>query len=124
MGFALSLKQLYAIVKPTDDYKSLPAKVSNQVLKQVIHDWSAWPKARGAYYRDIHLFLARPYIPKYKHKACGRNLLIYDNQSIGQRGKQKNNGRLHRAQTEMIIATKALLCQRGKESSCNSYLHG
>jgi putative transposase len=107
--FALSLKLLYAIVKPTEDYKSLPAKVSNQVLKQVIHDWSAWQKARGAYYRESHLFSARPYIPKYKHKSCGGNWLIYDNQSIGKRGKYKNNGRLNRSKVDIIIATQSLL---------------
>jgi putative transposase len=104
---ALSLKQLYAILKPTADYKSLPAKISNQVLKQVIHDWSAWQNSIRAYHQDSHLFLSRPNIPKYKHKTCGRNLLIYDNQSLGQRGKKKNNGQLHLSQTEMIIATKA-----------------
>jgi hypothetical protein len=32
-GYALNLKQLYAIVKPKDEYKSLPPKVSNQVVK-------------------------------------------------------------------------------------------
>ena len=123
VGFALSLKLLYAIVKPTDDYKSLPAKVSNQVLKQVIQDWSAWQKARGAYYRESHLFSASPYIPKYKHKSCGGNWLIYAHQSIGKRGKYKNNGRLNRSKADIIIATKALLFQRGKESYKNLNLH-
>ncbi|MEG4169749.1 MULTISPECIES: transposase [unclassified Microcoleus] len=107
VGAARSLKQLYAILKPTADYKSLPAKISNQFLKQVIHDWEAWKKSIKAYYRDIHQFLPSPRIPKYKHKTCGRNLLIYDNQSIGQRGKNKNNGLLHLSQSDIIIATKA-----------------
>jgi putative transposase len=63
-------------VKPTEDYKSLPEKVSNQVFKQVIHDWSAWPKSIKADQRDSHQFSSRPKIPKYKHKTGGRNLLI------------------------------------------------
>ena len=107
LGAGLNLKQLYAIVKPTLDYKSLPAKVSNQVLKQVIQDRSAWQKSIKADRRESQQFSSRPKIPKYKHKTCGRNLLIYDNQSIGQRGKKKNNGRLHLSQSEIIIATKA-----------------
>ncbi|MEG3833046.1 MULTISPECIES: transposase [unclassified Microcoleus] len=107
VGAAKSLKQLYAILKPTADYKSLPAKISTQVLKQVIHDSEAWKKSIKAYYRDIHQFSSPPRIPKYKHKTCGRNLLIYDNQSIGQRGKKKNNGLLHLSQSDIIIATKA-----------------
>ncbi|MEG3898057.1 MULTISPECIES: transposase [unclassified Microcoleus] len=107
VGAGLNLKQLSAIVKPTSDYKSLPAKVSNQVLKQVIHDWSAWQKSIRAYHRESQQFSSRPKIPKYKHKTCGRNFLIYDNQSIGQRGKKKNNGRLHLSQADIIITTKA-----------------
>jgi hypothetical protein len=37
-GNALNLKQLYAIVKPKDEYKSLPPKVSNQVVKFALTD--------------------------------------------------------------------------------------
>lgn len=66
-------------VKPTEDYKSLPAKVSNQVLKQVTHDSSAWQKSIKADKRDSPQFLSRPKIPKYKHKTGGQNWLIYDN---------------------------------------------
>ncbi|MEG4271785.1 MULTISPECIES: transposase [unclassified Microcoleus] len=107
LGAARSLKQLYAILKPTADYKSLPAKISNQVLKQVIHDWEAWKKSIKAYYRDIHQFSSPPRITKYKHKTCGRNLLSYDNQSIVKRGGNKNNGLLHLSQSDIIIATKS-----------------
>ena len=38
VGCARSLKNLYAILKPTADYKSLPDQISYQVLKQVFHD--------------------------------------------------------------------------------------
>jgi len=110
-------------VKPTDDYKSLPAKVSNQVLKQVIHDSSALQNSIKADKLDSHQFLSRPKTPKYKHKTRGRNLLLYDNQSLGQRVKHKNNGQLHLSGTDIIIATKALLCQRSKDCPKNRNVH-
>jgi putative transposase len=33
---------------------------------------------------------------------------VYDNQSIGQRGKNKNNGLLHLSQTNIVVQTRAL----------------
>ena len=67
---------LYAILKPTEAYHALSAKVSNQVIKQVIHDWSAWKEATLAYLEDSSQFQRAPQIPKYKHKTCDRNLLV------------------------------------------------
>ncbi len=107
LGAVLSLKQLYPLLKSTSDYKLLTAKVSNQVLKQVLHDWDSYQKAILAYKKYSTKFSAPPRLPKYKHKTCGRNLLIYDNQSIGQRGKKKNSGQLHLSKTDIIISTKA-----------------
>jgi len=103
----LTIKELYALIKSTDAYKALPAKVSNQVVKQIIHDWKAWKEAVIAYRQDTTKFLGEPKIPKYKHKALGRNLLTYDVQSIGQRGKNKNNGLLVLSQTNITVNTAA-----------------
>jgi IS605 OrfB family transposase len=63
-------------------YKALPAKVSQQVLKQLDHDWDAFFKARAAYNEDPSKFLAPPKIPGYKHKTQGRNMLVYTIQAM------------------------------------------
>ncbi|NQE35027.1 RNA-guided endonuclease InsQ/TnpB family protein [Microcoleus asticus] len=107
VGCARSFKNLYAILKPTADYKSLPDQISYQVLKQVFHYGDAWKKSIMAYCRDIHQFSSSPNIQKDKPKTCGRNLLIYDNQLIGERGEHKNNGLLDLSQGDIIIITKA-----------------
>ncbi|MEG3987889.1 transposase [Microcoleus sp. S28C3] len=108
VGCARSLKNLYAILKPTADYKYLPEQINYQVLKQVLHDGDAWKKSIMAYCRDIHQFLSPPNIQKYQPQTCGRNLLIYyDNQLIGERGEHKNNGLLDLSQGDIIIVTKA-----------------
>jgi putative transposase len=104
----LTLKELYAVLKPTEAYKALPAKVSNQIITQVINDWAAWKEATLAYLDDSSKFKGPPHIPKYKHKTCGRNVLVYDNQSIGQRGKKKNNGLLRLSGTNIVVQTRAL----------------
>ncbi|MGH2480042.1 MAG: RNA-guided endonuclease InsQ/TnpB family protein, partial [Ktedonobacteraceae bacterium] len=61
-----------------------PAKVSQQVLKQLAHDWESFFNALDAYHVDPSKFLGHPKIPKYKHKTEGRNLLVYTIQAISQ----------------------------------------
>lgn len=105
---SLTLKELYSVLKPAEAYKALPAKVRARIIKQVIYDWSACQEATLAYLDDSSKFRYLPQIPKDKHKTCGRNVLVYDNQSIGQRGKNKNNGLLHLSQTNIVVQTRTL----------------
>jgi putative transposase len=74
------------LMQSHETYKALPAKVSQQVLKQLDHDWDSFFKARAAYNEDPSKFLGRPKLPKYRHKTEGRNLLVYTIQAIS-RGK-------------------------------------
>lgn len=104
----LTLKELCAVLKPTEAYKALPAKVSNQIFKLGFHDCLAWKEATIAYIDDSSKFHRQPQIPKSKPKNCGRNLLGYDNQSIGLRGKKKNNGLLRLSQTDIAAQRRAL----------------
>src|SRR5579859_7968550 len=71
-------------------YKALPAKVSQQVLIQLAHDWESFFKALKAYKADPSKFEERPKIPGYKHKSTGRNLLIYTIQAL--QGGQSKKG--------------------------------
>ncbi len=70
-------------------YKALPAKVSQQVLRQLHHDWDSFFKARAAYEEDPSKFTGRPRLPKYKHKTEGRNILVYTVQAISKRGLKR-----------------------------------
>ena len=74
-------------------YKALPAKVSQQVLKQLADAWKAFREAKAAYEEDPSLFTGRPHLPKYKHKTEGRNLLVYTLQALsgGQSLKKSGN---------------------------------
>lgn len=72
-------------------YKALPAKVSQQVLKQLAEAWASYFEACEAYRENPSKFLGHPKLPKYKDKVHGRNLLIYTMQAIsgGQTGGKK-----------------------------------
>src|SRR5215469_6182620 len=62
----------FHLLKETEAYQALPAKVANQVLLQLHHAWTAFFEANGAYQMDPSKFTGRPKLPKYKHKTEGR----------------------------------------------------
>jgi len=69
---------VYHLVKSSDAYKALPAKVSNQILIQLDKAWTGFFEANEAYKQDPSKFTGRPKLPKYKHKTKGRNLLVFE----------------------------------------------
>jgi len=85
-GKYLNYNEVQRRMQSHEAYKALPAKVSQQVLMQLHHDWDAFFKARDAYNEDPSKFLGRPKLPGYKHKTEGRNMLVYTIQAIS-RGK-------------------------------------
>ncbi|MBV9690758.1 MAG: transposase [Ktedonobacteraceae bacterium] len=66
-------------------YRALPAKVSQQVLKQLDDAWTSFFEALEAYKQAPSKFLGRPKPPKYKDKAKGRNLLVYTKQAVSKK---------------------------------------
>ncbi len=85
-GTYLTYNEVQRRMQSHEAYKALPAKVSQQVLMQLAHDWESFFKARAAYNKDPSMFLGRPRLPRYKHKMEGRNLLVYTIQAISKRG--------------------------------------
>jgi putative transposase len=86
-GKYLNYNEMDKRMQSHEAYKALPAKVSQQVLRQLHHDWESFFKARAAYEEDPARFTGRPRLPKYKHKTEGRNILVYTIQAIS-RGKE------------------------------------
>jgi putative transposase len=88
-------------------YKALPAKVSQQVLMQLHHDWTAFFEACDAYRAAPSKFTGRPRLPKYKDKVKGRNLLVYTLQALqGGQNKQGIQGIIRPSQLAIEIRTK------------------
>ncbi|MEG4214897.1 transposase [Microcoleus sp. Pol14C6] len=108
-GGSRIIRQLSAILKPTDSFQSFPAKIRNQIfkqiLKQVVHHWEDCQKSRIAYDRDIPRVSFLPILPQYKHQIWGPNKLCHDNQSLQKRGGDKSNELLYLYQNDVIIST-------------------
>jgi putative transposase len=85
-GIYLSYEEMDKRMQPCEAYKALPAKVSQQILRQLADAWEAFREAKAAYEKDPSKFIGRPKLPKYKHKQEGRNMLVYTIQAISKRG--------------------------------------
>lgn len=75
-------KELYHLLKNSDDYKSLPTKVAQLVIKQVSKVFKSYFSALREYKKNPEKFLGQPKLPKYKHKEKGRNLVSYNYQAV------------------------------------------
>ncbi|MEG4808908.1 transposase [Microcoleus sp. F8-D3] len=101
------IRQLIAILKPRDGSQSFPAKISQQVLKQVVRDGGDCHQSRIDYDRGLRRFSSLPSLPQYKHKISTRNLFTSDNQSIEKREINPNKGLIHLSQSDLIIFTES-----------------
>ena len=78
-GEGIWYKQLYSMLKNTEQYRALPAQTAQQVLKLLDKSWKSFFKALKVYAKSPELFLGRPKPPKYKHKD-GEHILVFTNQ--------------------------------------------
>ncbi|MDJ0516225.1 MAG: transposase [Trichodesmium sp. MO_231.B1] len=74
---SLDLTKLYHATKDSDAYKSLPTKVSKQIIKCLVATWRGYFQAIIEWSKHPCKFLGKPKIPKYKNKTQGRNVVIY-----------------------------------------------
>ncbi len=109
-GKRLFYNQLDKLMQSHEAYGALPAKVSQQVLKQLDEAWNDYFKACQAYRENPSKFRGHPKLPKYKHKTEGRNLLVYTMQAIsgGQTGGKKTlqRGIIKPSQLPISIQTR------------------
>jgi putative transposase len=77
-------ESLYHIMKDLEEYKSLPAKVSQQVLKMVAQNWTSFFAASLEYQVEPSKFTARPALPGYLEKD-GRYCLIFTSQATSKK---------------------------------------
>ena len=80
----------------------MPAKISQQVLKQVDKNFISFFNANKEYYKNPSAFLGKPKLPKYKDKISGRNILIYTNQAIS----VLSDNQIKLSKTNIVVNTK------------------
>ena len=81
-GKYLNYNQMDKRMQKHEAYRSLPRKVSQQVLKLLDKNWASYFAAIEAYKKDPSQFLGRPKLPGYKDKKAGRTVLIYTIQAL------------------------------------------
>ena len=64
------------------DYRSLPAKVSQHVLKSLDKNWKSFFASIRDWKKNPSKYTGRPKLPKYKDKTKGRGVLCYTIQAI------------------------------------------
>ena len=105
-GIYLFYEEMDTRMQPHEAYQALPAKVAQQVLKQVADAWKAFREAKAAYEEDPSKFTGRPKLPKYKHKTEGRNMLTYTMQAVSRDKKYLAQGIIKPSQLAITVQTK------------------
>ena len=101
----LNYYDVYALLKDGVDYKSLPTKISQEVLRQVDTVWKSFFKSIKSWKINKSKYNGMPLLPKYKHKKTGRNILVYNKQAIGV-GYYKKYGVLKLSKSDILVKTK------------------
>ena len=83
-------KELYHLLKNSDDYQNLPSKVAQLVIKQVSKVFKSYFAAIKEYKKNPQKFLGKPKLPKYKHKEKGRNKVSYNYQDVSRSWLKKS----------------------------------
>lgn len=95
--------ELDKLLQPTAEYRALPAKVAQWVLKQACAAWDSYFAAVAEWRQNPGKFLGHPKLPKYLPKQ-GRNLLVYTTQAISR--DPKNAGWVVPSGVPIRVATK------------------
>lgn len=73
-----------------ENYRALPAKVSQQTLMVLDRNYKAFFKNIKEFIKNPHKFYSSPNSPKFKHKTKGRFLTIFTQQAISKKTLLKN----------------------------------
>jgi IS605 OrfB family transposase len=99
-----NFNQLYHLLKDSNDYKALPTKVSQLVIKQVDRTFKSYYAALKAYKKNPNKFKGLPKLPRYKDKLRGRNIVTYNYQAVSK--KKLKQGIVNLSKTLISIPTK------------------
>jgi len=94
------------------DYISLPAKVSQHVIKTLDKNWKSFFEAIKDWKINPQNYEGRPKLPKYKDKTKGRNIAIYTIQAISK--PQLEQGIVQLSGTEIKIQTQQKNIQQAR----------
>ncbi len=107
-------ESLYHIMKDTEEYKAFPAKLSQQVLKLVAQNWTAFFAALTEFYSEPSKFKGKPKPPGYLNKD-GRFCLVFTDQATSKKQLGKSLIKLSSIdycfETSVILGNVNKYCQ-------------
>ena len=107
-GKSTDAKVVYHTLKNTDDYKAIPAKVAQEVLRMLLRAWSSYYASINSFQKSPQSFKSPPRIPNYQgtfgDRSDGRYVVSYNKQAYSKRALKK--GFVHPSGTEIMIKTK------------------
>jgi putative transposase len=80
-GLWTRYREVYAFVKNTNAYRSLPAQTAQQILRLLDKNWKSFFKAIKDWMKHPNKYLGKPKLPRYKPKA-GESIIIFTNQQF------------------------------------------
>ncbi|MBP0030121.1 MAG: transposase [Roseofilum sp. Guam] len=95
----LNYNRMDKFMQKTEQYRALPAKVSQQVLRGLDKNWQSFFASNQADKVNKEKFLGKPKIPQYKNTQKGRNLLVYTQQALSQVALKKEKIKLSKTLT-------------------------
>lgn len=101
-----SYETLYHLMKATQEYKALPAKVAQQVLRLLFNNWKSFKAALVEYEQEPSKFTGVPKPPKYLEKD-GRYCLIFTEQATSK--KQLRLGLIKLSEIDYCFETGIIL---------------
>lgn len=102
-------KELCSLLKSHNDYKAMPAKVSQQTLKLIEKNFKSYFAAKRAYWENPSKFKSEPKIPNYLGKKelgreDGRFVTVYTLQALG--SKSLKQGKIKFSRTDFELESK------------------
>ena len=79
------LHELYHLIKTSEEYKALPAKVSSLVLISLNLNFKAFFAAVNSYKNNPNKFRGVPKMPNYLDKERGRYFVSYTHQALSKK---------------------------------------
>ncbi|MGB3508174.1 MAG: transposase [Microcoleaceae cyanobacterium] len=118
----LTYNQMASVMKETEAYKVMPAKVSQQVLRGLDRNWKSFFKALAEFKKHPDKFLGRPKIPKYKDTKKGRNLLVYTIQALSKVGLRQGLVKLSGTSIEFSTRVAQPIAEVRIVPKCDCYV--
>jgi putative transposase len=84
-GRYITYPQLAKLLKNSEPYSALPAKVAQQVLINLDKNWQSFFASIEEWKENKEKFQGKPSLPSYKEKQKGRHILVYTTQALSRK---------------------------------------